>query len=217
MLDKRERKRGLRPRDAAVPSWSTVTAAPIAGSARDAAYWARNLREPVLFAPTIEAMGAAGLAAFLEVSPHPLLLGAVEQTLRPRGGAITRLGSLKTDAPERPALLASAARLYSEGLALDWPALAPESPHVELPSYPWQRRRHWLEPTPATTPQPLAETPDEATDLDTWFHALEWQALPPAPPSPAPATALIVGTGELATTLTTTGPFGGVSVSVAND
>ena len=151
----------LRPRPTTLPLYSTVTAGEIAGSDLGADYWARNLRAPVLFTQTLQAMGAAGLDTFLEVSPSPLLLGAIEQTLRPRGGAIARLGSLKMNAPERPALLASLARLYVLGLDPDWSQLAPQCPHLPLPVYPWQRRRHWTDAPPFTdlTAAPASPTP----------------------------------------------------------
>jgi len=69
---------GLRPGPGTVPIHSTVTAGQLDGQAFGAAYWGRNLREPVRFAETV-----AGLpdAVFVEVSPHPVLSAAVEQGL----------------------------------------------------------------------------------------------------------------------------------------
>ena len=53
------------------------------------AYWFANVREPVRFAEVIGALAAAGHTVFIEVSPHPVLVAAMSQTLeeaRRRGG-----------------------------------------------------------------------------------------------------------------------------------
>ena len=47
----------------------------------DAAYWYRNLRQPVRFAPTIAQLLDDGASLFIEPSPHPVLTGAVNDTL----------------------------------------------------------------------------------------------------------------------------------------
>ncbi|MCY1057569.1 type I polyketide synthase [Nannocystis sp. SCPEA4] len=152
---------GLASRPTRIPFYSTVTADLRDGDALGPDYWLRNLREPVRFADTLVQLAGAGIDTWLEVSPSPLLLGAIEQTLRPRGGAITRLGSLKADAPERAALLASLGRLWAGGLDVDWSQVWPGCRRaVALPSYPWQRQRHWLAlPAAATTATSVAPVP----------------------------------------------------------
>ncbi|MDC0667761.1 type I polyketide synthase [Nannocystis radixulma] len=152
---------GLASRPTRIPFYSTITADLRDGDALGPDYWLRNLREPVRFADTLVQLAGAGIDTWLEVSPSPLLLGAIEQTLRPRGGAITRLGSLKADAPERAALLASLGRLWAGGLDVDWSQVWPGCRRaVALPSYPWQRQRHWLAlPAAATTATAVAPVP----------------------------------------------------------
>ncbi|WP_436762675.1 SDR family NAD(P)-dependent oxidoreductase [Streptosporangium sp. V21-05] len=65
----------LAPVPATTPLWSTVTGRP--GTTPDAAYWGRNLREPVLFWPVIRQLLAAGHDTFVELSPHPTLLSGL--------------------------------------------------------------------------------------------------------------------------------------------
>ncbi|MER5647594.1 SDR family NAD(P)-dependent oxidoreductase [Streptosporangium sp. NPDC002524] len=65
----------LAPVPATTPLWSTVTGRP--GTAPDAVYWGRNLREPVLFWPVIRQLLAAGHDTFVELSPHPTLLSGL--------------------------------------------------------------------------------------------------------------------------------------------
>ncbi|MFI6482204.1 SDR family NAD(P)-dependent oxidoreductase [Nonomuraea sp. NPDC050663] len=69
---------GLEPAGAHLPLWSTVTAR--TGARLDAAYWCRNLREPVLFWPVIRELVEAGHDTFLELSPHPTLLSGLRET-----------------------------------------------------------------------------------------------------------------------------------------
>ncbi|MBL8970422.1 MAG: acyltransferase domain-containing protein, partial [Myxococcales bacterium] len=143
---------GLTPRPATVPFYSTVTAALADGASLGPTYWAQNLRAPVLFAQTIAKLGHDGHDTFVEIGPHPLLLGAIEQTLRPRGGAITLAPSTRSGEPERLTMLTSLARLFAAGLPLDWTHLHPSpGPVLPLPTYPWQRQRHWI-PQPRFTP-----------------------------------------------------------------
>ncbi len=71
----------IRPRRGEVAFWSTVTGEVVDGASLDAAYWARNLRQPVLFAPTVERLAQRGPTVFVEVDPHPVLALFVEQCI----------------------------------------------------------------------------------------------------------------------------------------
>ena len=72
---------GLDPRPTTAPFVSTVTGGPLAGELLDAAYWGRNLREPVAFHDAVQALGAMGHRRFAEIAPHTLLAAAIGQTL----------------------------------------------------------------------------------------------------------------------------------------
>ena len=161
---------GLMPQTVAVPFISSVTGAPCEGTSLDARYWGRNLREPVLFAQAVHELLRQGYDTFLELSPHPILLSAIQQTLLAHDSQGTVLGSLRRReaaddaAPtERAALLTTLGSLYSRGYPVDWPRLYPHGGrHVALPTYPWQHRRYWLElPSPLHSPALLLSRPDE--------------------------------------------------------
>ena len=64
---------GLQPRPESVPIYSTVTGKVSDGLEFDALYWARNLREPVLFSTAVQRLLEDGHDIFLEISPHPIL------------------------------------------------------------------------------------------------------------------------------------------------
>ncbi|MBX9396491.1 acyltransferase domain-containing protein [Streptomyces sp. TRM72054] len=137
---------GLAPRRGTVPVYSTVTGAVVGGEEMTDAYWVDNLREPVLFGDQVARLVREGTHAFVEMSPHPILLPAVEQVAAACGADTTVLPSLRRNESERETLLASLGRLHVLGVParLDR-ALTPARPSRRLPHYPWQRERFWHE------------------------------------------------------------------------
>jgi myxalamid-type polyketide synthase MxaE and MxaD len=126
---------------------STVTGEIIDGRALDASYWARNLRDRVLFADAVRKLAEDGNGVFLELSPHPILLPSIEQGLvEGSAGAWAARSSLRRNEPERAALLASLGALYTAGFPVDFHSLyAGGGRCIPLPGYPWQRQRLWLD------------------------------------------------------------------------
>ena len=61
------------------------------------AYWARNLREPVRFAAAVQALVAAGHDTFIEMGPHPVLVGAIQQGLSDQGDRAIALPSSRRE------------------------------------------------------------------------------------------------------------------------
>jgi len=138
---------GLSPRQARVPMRSTVTGELLHGGDLSAAYWADNLRKPVLFSRVVERWIEEGHTLFVEMSPHPILLTSVEENLRGASAEGTAVASLRRGQPERASLLLSLGSLYVHGHAVDGRRLYAEGGRfVELPAYPWQRERYWITP-----------------------------------------------------------------------
>ncbi|WP_232536932.1 type I polyketide synthase [Cystobacter fuscus] len=136
---------GLSPVRAAVPIYSTVTGRTGDGSDFHPSYWVSNLREPVLFHGAVERLLEDGHGVLLEVSPHPVLLAPIEETLRESKRDGLALASLRRQARERRSLLESLAALSARGCSVDWKRLHPSGGRVvALPMYPWQRERYWL-------------------------------------------------------------------------
>jgi acyl transferase domain-containing protein/NAD(P)-dependent dehydrogenase (short-subunit alcohol dehydrogenase family)/D-arabinose 1-dehydrogenase-like Zn-dependent alcohol dehydrogenase/acyl carrier protein len=159
----------VQPQTGDVRFYSTVTSGQLDHSELDADYWYRNVREPVQFEATVRALLDDGHRAFLEVSSHPLLTAAVQETAdeatgehEPRALVASTLRK-GAGGPER--FLRSLATLWVAGIDVDWASLsgAPGPGRVALPTYAFQRERHWLgaEPgapggsaLPAKTPAP---------------------------------------------------------------
>ncbi|MFI9722684.1 SDR family NAD(P)-dependent oxidoreductase [Streptomyces sp. NPDC052396] len=137
---------GIRPDRARVPLYSTVTGDRVDGPELDSAYWWRNVRQPVRFADAFRRLLGRAPGAVLEVGPHPVLAAAVDEALTDRGTEALRLASLRRDRPQRQQLLETLGSLYTAGATPTWEAVHPGPPdHLDLPLYPWQRDRHWIE------------------------------------------------------------------------
>ncbi|MEV2278153.1 SDR family NAD(P)-dependent oxidoreductase [Nocardiopsis sp. NPDC049922] len=137
------------PTRATIPMFSTVGAEPVEGDELDAAYWYRNLRGQVRFAETVAEMTERGYDAFIEVSPHPVLVGSLEGIVRQAGGDIPVTPTLRRDQGTRERFRTAVGEAYVRGHAIDWRALRgdreeTEPPLVELPTYPFERQRFWL-------------------------------------------------------------------------
>ncbi|MFF5443394.1 SDR family NAD(P)-dependent oxidoreductase, partial [Streptomyces achromogenes] len=154
---------GITPRPATIPFYSTVTAEPADTAALDADYWYRNLREPVLFDQTTRALLDHGHTVFVEVSPHPVLVSAVEETGHHHGSDLLVTGTLRRDQDD---FLTPLGRLHVHGVPVDW-RFPDDTEPVSLPTYAFQRRPYWLRPVPtASGDHPLlgsfVELPDGA-------------------------------------------------------
>jgi acyl transferase domain-containing protein len=88
--------RRIRPQRPALPPYSMVTARLANDSPMDGEYWCDNIREPVRFAGTIEAVLADGHLAFLEVGPHPALATSLRDAFRKTGTSGSPQGAVIT-------------------------------------------------------------------------------------------------------------------------
>ncbi len=137
---------GLKPQAATIPMISTVTAEAINGDLLDAGYWGRNVRATVRFAEGIARLLQDGFGTFVEISPHPVIAGAISQCAQHRRQEVVVVHSLRRGQDDRAMLLASLGTLYVHGYEVNWKALHPAAGKVvALPGYPWQHQRYWLE------------------------------------------------------------------------
>ena len=81
-------------------------------------------------------------------------------------------------------LLATLARLWQAGCPIDWTALhRGAGRRVELPTYPFQRRRYWVDPKPRASNSPdvwglAPETTGRTFDRSQWTYLPTWQLRP---------------------------------------
>ena len=131
----------------------------------DPSYWARHAREPVRFADGIATLARSLSPILLEVGPGAALASFALQGAGAGRAAISCLPDAQGDAE---AMLATAlGRLWTAGIAPDWSAYqAGGRPRrVSLPTYPFERSRHWVEApaapaiTAAAVPAPAPVQP----------------------------------------------------------
>ncbi|MEJ1962673.1 MAG: SDR family NAD(P)-dependent oxidoreductase [Gammaproteobacteria bacterium] len=156
--------------------FSTVTGKAEAGTTFDASYWGRNLREPVLFAEAVSEAARSGITHFLEISPEPLLVSAIQQCLRQVEHEAKSLVTLRRNHPERAALARTLGQLYADGYPVSWSRLYSTGSCVCLPAYPWQRERYWLS-WPSFASAAKEELPARE-DPESFFYHLSWEVAP---------------------------------------
>ena len=137
---------GITPQAARIPMVSAMTGEPVAGPELDAGYWYASLRSPVEFDRAVRALADGGHRTFIETSPHPVLTGGITDTLEDAGTAAPLVvGTLRRDEGGAARLLSSLAEAHVGGVRLDWTAILPERPWVELPTYAFQHQRYWTD------------------------------------------------------------------------
>ncbi len=184
----------LAPQPTSLTLYSSVTAAVIEGTALDATYWGKNLREPVRFADALRALVRDGHDLFLELSPHPLLLQAVESTLEAVGAPAKVLPTLARGCDEAATMLGLFGALHALGQRLDGSALGLTAGEpVELPAYPWQRKRYWVEAAPRAS----AIERETSDPLASWLYETRWEQRPlEAAAASEPGHWIIIGAGR---------------------
>ncbi|MFI1018817.1 beta-ketoacyl synthase N-terminal-like domain-containing protein, partial [Streptomyces sp. NPDC020965] len=152
----------LCPRASRVPFHSTVTGGPLDGTELGAAYWYRNLREPVDLQGTLRALLATDHDAFIEISPHPILLSGVRDCAFAEDRAVVAVPTLRRGEGGWGRFLTSLAELHTQGVPVPWDRHFPGARRVPLPSYAFQRERHWVGDTdaPARPPAPARDRTD---------------------------------------------------------
>jgi len=136
---------GIAPRSRSTGFYSTVTGDRLDTAVLDGTYWYTNLRQDVKFDRATRALLDSGYRALVEISPHPVLVTSVQDTGEDAGVTATVTGSLRRDEGGLRRFLLSAGQLWVDGVDVDWAVLFDGARQVELPSYPFQHRRFWLE------------------------------------------------------------------------
>jgi acyl transferase domain-containing protein/acyl carrier protein len=138
--------------------------------AADASFWAGQVAAPVRFWQALEALLSDEASTIVEVGPGQTLTAIARKHDRVADSSSVCVPLL----PRRPGdkggdyrhALGALARLWTDGVPVNWPATRPADPvrRVPLPGYQYQRRRHWVElnPPPAAGTGPAAPTASAA-------------------------------------------------------
>lgn len=137
---------GLAPRAATVPMYSTVTATRHDGAGCEASYWVDNLRKPVLFSTSIQQLLRDGYTTFIELSPHPILMPAVQEEMQEASVEGLAVHSLHREEDEHVTILRALGAVYASGHTVNWSAVYPGRHRLAcLPQYQFLAERFWFE------------------------------------------------------------------------
>ena len=154
-----------------IPIVSTLTGEPLRDDeATSPDYWTRHLRGTVRFSPALQNLLDQPTQVLLEVGPR----NALTTLARQHAGSRTHVVMASVaDAPssERAAWVAAMGQLWCAGLPVAVCSLdrRHRRRHVRLPTYPFERKRHWVDAAlPASAPT-VAPTmaPDNVVPLFT--------------------------------------------------
>ncbi|MCQ9130065.1 SDR family NAD(P)-dependent oxidoreductase, partial [Streptomyces sp. IBSBF 2807] len=136
----------IRPQSSSVAFHSTVTGEQLDTAGLDARYWLRNMRETVVFESAVRATLDEGHRTLLEVSPHPVVVMAVQEIIDAAAVSAHVSGTVRRDDAGTGRLLTSLAEAFVAGAPVDWSPVFEGSGAraVDLPTYAFQRQRYWL-------------------------------------------------------------------------
>ncbi len=110
----------------------------------NAQYWRRHSRQPVQFTESVRTVAALGCSVLMEIGPQPILTAAALQ-IWPESSATPRaIVSLRKGANAQRQITEALATTYICGHRPDFAArFHTAGRRLELPTYPFQRRRYW--------------------------------------------------------------------------
>ena len=183
----------LRPPE--IPYVSNVTGTWITDEeATDPGYWARHLRNTVRFADGVATLTEEAGAVLVEVGPGTTLSGLARPLLEgTRAVSMHCLPHPKDALPAMGSLYAAIARIWAAGVQPDWRAFyaGQHRRRVSAPTYPFQRRRHWIEANQDASGLSGA-LDDEKQPLEQWFDVPGWSRSLVPLPDEAGARAIVV-------------------------
>ncbi|MFI6093842.1 beta-ketoacyl synthase N-terminal-like domain-containing protein, partial [Streptomyces sp. NPDC051218] len=158
------------PRKGRVPMVSAMTGETLSGEELDAEYWYGSLRATVHYERAVRTLAGMGHQVFIEVTPHPVLLGAMNDTLEEVAqdagpGVVPGVvcGTLRRDEGGATRMITSLAEASVHGVEVDWTAVLPLGERVELPTYAFRHERFWLDSAGSFA----SGAPSEVTELST--------------------------------------------------
>ncbi|HEX8352001.1 MAG TPA: type I polyketide synthase, partial [Pyrinomonadaceae bacterium] len=170
--------RGVELRAPRIPFVSNLTGTwATAAEVTTAEYWVRHLREPVRFAAGAGELLQDPARVFLEVGPGQTLATLLRRHAARGVGheIVTSLRAANEPGDDSQHALRTLARLWMAGVEVNWQGLHDGGVRrrVELPTYPFERRRYWVElrrqqqqasAAPAGDATSVADEPGEQRD-----------------------------------------------------
>ncbi|MGN5637713.1 acyltransferase domain-containing protein, partial [Streptomyces sp. AC154] len=158
-----------------VPVVSNVTGrVATAEELADPGYWARHIRGTVRFHDGLTTLAAQGVSTYLELGPDPVLTAMVQEALA--SPELTAVAVLRGGRDEERSVLGALATAHTAGTEIDFTSFLHDGRRVPLPTYPFQRKRHWIDTPDSAPAEDLGSEPTGSTteteELDGWAAKL---------------------------------------------
>ncbi|NTX06847.1 type I polyketide synthase [Myxococcus sp. CA040A] len=147
--------------------------------ATDPRYWVRHLRQTVRFGPGLRCLMEDTSRVLLEVGPGRTL-GSLARLQVARDQSTVVLTSMR--APREPGsdvrfVLTTLGRLWMAGVPVDWKRLyaGEKRRRVVLPTYPFERKRHWLDPKLVGAIVGGEASLARRKDASDWYYLPSWK------------------------------------------
>ncbi|WP_309113780.1 SDR family NAD(P)-dependent oxidoreductase, partial [Saccharothrix sp.] len=112
-------------------------------------YWVRQVRAAVRFADAVQSLRDSGTTTFLEVGPDAVLTAMAAGEFVPTS---------RRNRDEVRTVVEALGRLHVRGVEIDWDAYFGGGTRIELPTYPFQRKRFWLASTSVADPSGIGQS-----------------------------------------------------------
>jgi amino acid adenylation domain-containing protein len=155
-----------------IPYVSNVTGRWITeDEAKDPAYWTSHLRQAVRFADGVGELLKDSENILLEVGPGQTLTSLANQHPEKTAGHVVVSSFSASRDQDLPAVLGALGRLWLAGAPVDWAGFySNEKRHrVSLPTYPFERKRFWIEPARPSVTQRVADDSTPTAGGDSSF------------------------------------------------
>ncbi len=133
-----------------IPLLSNISGALAQDEIQTASYWRDHIRQPVQFTKITDKLLNDQIDVVMEIGPQPILLGMIGQS---EGAHRMKLmPSLRKSKGAVQSTTETLSQLYLAGVIIDWLKVyaASSAPFVDLPTYAFQRQRHWFNSSQTT-------------------------------------------------------------------
>jgi len=145
-----------------------------AAQATDPSYWASHLRQTVRFSDGLSLLLNGSSYGLLEVGPGKALTGfaRANPTCEANHLSLASMDSADHDAEQR-SLIETLSRLWIAGVDVDWTAVFSQErrQRIPLPTYPFQRKRYWIDPPKSTGISEISQR----LPITQWLSSPTWK------------------------------------------
>jgi acyl transferase domain-containing protein/NAD(P)-dependent dehydrogenase (short-subunit alcohol dehydrogenase family)/acyl carrier protein len=170
-----------------IPYISNVTGTWITrGEATDPAYWARHATRTARFSDALHELWQFKNPILLEAGPGRTLgVLATQHPDRGRAGDPVTIASVRhhyENESDADFMLQSIGKLWLAGAGFNWENhhLGTKPRRIPLPTYPFERRKYWVENRESQSTQglPSSSPGPEHSGIDNWFYVPTWERAP---------------------------------------